>query len=432
MSFGSLYSVEVKATEGVKNTIDDVVDILNDIAVENKETELPSTDTAEDTLTETQESTDEVEIVLPERVNVNLYMFINMLFKLDDVSRVIDGALELYASMGDMQNYNQTLGNLYTTMSEVRTLVTSDEFINTLALVVTVMYAFTESTFAGIGMIVMILMTIFLPLALWTLITVMLVGSIITVWSAERWYFWMNKCFKAAVRIFAVVLAVLLFSGSINLSWGLIVSLIACILGFVIPSLLARFKSRTADGIKYINVLQMCSAFKLIGFCVFFFCFAKTNLVGQYVSVMFTDVLKNILSQDYGTAFLKQFLFTVISLASIIALFAAFSTVMGTLSRVGGMQKRNKESCMFSTVMCAVLLLAPIIASTFYSGITLDNANMGFVFGAFIGILIMILSEIAIPVCRKHFCKELRESEKDAILRGLETVETEYFYAEDI
>ena len=87
---------------------------------------------------------------------------------------------------------------------------------------------------------------------------------------------------------------------------------------------------------------------------------------------------------------------------------------------------------MLSTVMCGVALLAPIIASMFYSNATLDNVNMGFVFGSFVGLLIMILSEVAIPLGRKHFCKGLRETEKDAILRGLETIETEDFNAEDI
>lgn len=435
MSFGSLYSVEVKATREVKMTIDDVVDLLNEIAVEKVEqTEPPlpdGTDTGSEELDETETSAQKVKIVLPERVNVNLYMFIKMLFKLDDVSRVLNGALELYSSMGDIENYNQTLENLYTTMSEARALVTSDEFVNMLALVVTVMHEFGESSFAGVGMIIMILMTVFLPLALWTLISIMLIGTLITVWSAERWYFWMNKCFKAALRIFTVVLAMLLFSGTINLGWGLIVSFIACVLGIFIAALFSRLKSRTREGIKYINVLHIASAVKIVGFVVFFLCFAKTNLVGQFVGVIFTDVLKNIFSQDYGTAFLKQFLFTIIAFAAIIALFASFSTFIGTLSRAGGMQKRNKESCMFSTVMCAVLIIAPIIVSTFYSGVSLANANMGYVFGSFIGILIMILSEIAIPVCRKYFCRNLKETEKDAILRGLETVETEYFYADD-
>ena len=435
MSFGSLYSVEVKATREVKMTIDDMVDLLNEIAVEKVEQTEPTmpddTDTASEELDETETSAQKVKIVLPERVNVNLYMFIKMLFKLDDVSRVLNGALELYSSMGDIENYNQTLENLYTTMSEARALVTSDEFVNLLALVVTVMHEYGESSFAGTGMIIMILMTVFLPLALWTLISIMLVGTLITVWNAERWYFWMNKCFKAALRIFTVVLAVLLFSGTINLGWGLIISFIACVLGIVIASLFSRLKSRTREGIKYINVLHIASAVKLVGFVVFFLCFAKTNLVGQFVGVIFTDVLKNIFSQDYGTVFLKQFLFTIIAFAAIIALFASFATFIGTLSRAGGMQKRNKESCMFSTVMCAVLILAPIIVSTFYSGVSIANANMGYVFGSFIGILIMILSEIAIPVCRKYFCRDLKETEKDAILRGLETVETEYFYADD-
>ena len=425
MSFGSLYSVDVKVSPDVQEKIDDIVDVLNKVAVEKPEA-------SESTDTEVAPSPDTVELAFPEKVDVSLYSFIKLIFKLDDVSRVINGVLDLYSSATNSQDYNHTLNALYATMSEARALVTSEEFIDTLALAITVTHAFSESTVAGIGMIVMVLMTVLLPLALWTLIIFMLIGSVFTVWSAERWYFWTNKCLKASMAIFAIVLAVMLTSRAINLSWGLIISLLACVLGFAVAALLTRFKSRTEAGVRYINVLQICSAGKLVGFGVFFLCFAKTNLISRYFTVIFRDLIGNILSEEYGVVFLKQFMFTLLAIAAIIALFAAFATVMGTLSRIGSMQKRNKESCMPSTIMCGVLLLAPIISATFYPSLALYGVNTKFVVGAFIGLSIMIFSEIAIPLGRKYFCKGLRESEKDAILRGLETVETEDFDAEDI
>lgn len=425
-SFGSLYSVDVKVSHDAQRAIDDVVDILNEVAVEKSEAALPS----DDTDTEPQKSADEIEVVLPEKVDVSLFNFIKLLFKLDDVSRILSGVVDLYSSATDSQDYNRMLNSLYSTMSAARSLVTSDEFIDTLALVVTVMHAFSQSSVEGGGMVVMILMTVLLPLALWTLISITLLGTVFTVWNAERWYFWMNKCFKASIFIYAVVLGVMLTSRAISLSWGLLLSLLACVLGFAVAALLTRFKSRTPEGIRYINVLQICSAAKLVGFGIFFLCFAKSNLISRYFTVAFRDLIGNILSQDHGDAFLKQFLFTIMSLAAIIALFAAFSTAMSALMRIGSMQKRNKETSFFSTTMCGVLLLAPLVSASFYPGLTI-NANVKFVVGAFIGLSIMIFSEVAIPVGRNLFCKGLRESEKDAILRGLETVETELITEEE-
>ena len=421
-SFGSLYSVDVKVSDDVQKTIDDVVGILNQVAVEKAET-VPSEDG--DTDTETPKSADEIEIVLPEKVDVSLFNFIKLLFKLDDVVRIANGVLDLYNSATTEQDYNHMLNSLYSTMSEARSLVTSDAFVDTLALVATVAYTFSEDSVEGGGMVVMILMTVLLPLALWTLISFMVLGSIFTVWNTERWYYWMNKCLKASIVIYAAVLGVMLTSRAIGLSWGLFLSLLACVTGFAVAALLTRFKSRTKAGIRYINIVQACSATKLIGFAVFFLCYAKSRLFTRYFTVMFRDLIGNILSQDYGTDFLKQFVFTILSLASIIALFAAFSTAMDTLSRFGSMQKRNKETGFFATTMCSVLLLAPIISSRFYPGFSIANARTPYVVGAFIGLFIMISSEVAIPVGRHVFCKDLRESEKDAILRGLETVETE-------
>ena len=93
MSFGSLYSVDVKVSPDVQQMIDDVVDILNEVAVEKAETAPPpiagtdtETDSQTDALTEELQSPDAVEIVFPEKVDVSLYTFIKLLFKLDDVT----------------------------------------------------------------------------------------------------------------------------------------------------------------------------------------------------------------------------------------------------------------------------------------------------------------------------------------------------------
>ena len=224
----------------------------------------------------------------------------------------------------------------------------------------------------------------------------------------------------------------LLFDNSIGLGWGMIVSFVICALGFVISLLFSLNMSRTAEGKRYINVLLSCSGVKVVGFAIFFVCLAKTEIYGQYIAVVVKDVIKNILSKEYGTVFLKQYISVMLAAVALVAMIASMLTLVGALARIGGMVHRNKELCLFSTVMALILPAIPLIVATYDGRIVLQGEYMILLLvGAFCGALIMLGSEIALPICRKKLCEGLKESEKDAVLRGIETIETETYVPEE-
>ena len=416
LSFAGLYSVKVTPSEEIQNLIERVETSLNEISVSDGSGEQTT-----------------VDFVLPESVDVNLWTVGGLLFKLGDVIDIYNGVMDVLNAYkaGDSTLKYETIENLGSLLNTTKDLVSSNSFANAIALIVAVSSAFINSTVAGVIMVIMIVMTAALPVVLFCHITVACIGWLFRIANAEKSYTWMNKCYRSVSRVFVMVLALLLLDSSIGLGWGIIVSLLVCASGYFVSVWASTKKNRTPMGKKYINVLLVCSGIKIVGFAAFFVCLAKTGIIGQYLAIIVKDTFGYIASEEYGTVFLKQLVFVILAVIAIIAFAAAMLTLIGALTRIGGMVHRNKELCIFSTVMAMVLLIVPLIVSAFDARIVVSGHIPWLLVGAFLGTLIMLGSEIALPICRKKYCPELKESEKDAVLRGLETIETEAYEPEE-
>ena len=416
LSLGSLYTVKVEPTDGVLRLIDKLETAVNSFSL---------SDSAVDT---------EIDFQLADSVSVNLWMITGLLFELEDAVNIYNGIMEIVSSMrsGDGLLQQDSIQRLGEVMSETKEFIMSDSFVNIVSLVVAVYSAFCQSTVAGVIMVIMLVMTVALPVVLSFHILITAIGWLFRIGNAEKSHLWMSKCFRRAAAIFSMVLALLLFENSIGLGWGMIASFAVCVLGFLMSLWFSTDLNRTAEGKRYINVLLVCSGVKLVGFAAFFVCLARTEILGQYVAVVVKDIIKNIFSKEYGTVFLKQYVSVMLALVAVVAVVAAMLTLVGALARMGGMVHRNKELCLFTTVMALILPAIPLIVALYDDRIVLQSGSMPWlIVGAFCGALVMLGSEIALPICRKKLCAGLKESEKDAVLRGIETIETEPYVPEE-
>ena len=276
-------------------------------------------------------------------------------------------------------------------------------------------------------MVTMILMTVILPSSLLITFIIALVGWLILRKNTERAYLFMMRTFRRGAKVFLIVLALGLLDSSIRMSFGIIMALLACMAGFVFCGIASRFKYHTPVGKKYLNIVQISSLVKVAAFFGCYICTAKSGILGKYTAVLSKDFLKNIFSKDYGQEFLEQYLFMLGALVVIIALCVTLFSLMGTLSRLGGMLPRNKETGILSSIMSAVLIAVPAIESTTDWRISLDNGQKSLLVIAATFTFVMIVSDISIKFLRYLTCPDLRETEKDSILRGLQAVETELF-----
>ena len=417
LSLGSLYTVKVEPAAGALKVIEKIETAVNEFSI-----------------SETAGGGTPLEFKLADSVSVNVWMLTGILLELDDAINIYNGIMDVVSAVrsGDGMLQQESLQSLGEVMSATKEFVTGDAFVNLISLIVAVYSAFCQSIVAGVIMVIMLVMTLALPIILAVHILITAIGWLFRVGNAEKSHLWINKCFKRTAAIFSMVLALLLFDNKIGLGWGMLVSFAICALGFLLSLWFSLDMSRTAEGKRYINVLLSCSGVKIVGFAMFFVCLARTEIFGQYIAIIVKDFSKNISSKEYGTVFLKQYISVMLAAVAVVAIVASMLTLVGALARIGGMVHRNKELCLFTTVMALILPAIPLIVALYDDRIVLQGeGTVLLILGAFVGALIMLGSEIALPICRKKLCVGLKESEKDAVLRGIETIETELYVPEE-
>ena len=408
-SFLPIYSVDVEVPSFMQTAMYQVETVLNDPLISGGE---------------------DIEFKMPEKLNVNVMLFIRAATKIDDIVDLYKSIMEVaeYRTATTTNEYYQAYNKLQVIAADAKEIINSGEFMDMMALAAVITSASGNSLNMTI-VIIMILMTVILPIAMLTALVFALVGWLILHRRSERAYLYMMRVFRRAARVFLIVLALGLLDSSIRMSAGIIVALCLCVFGFAFCSVCSRFKYHTPVGKRYLNIIQFSSAFKLVAFFGYYVCVARSGILGQYIAVVSKDAIKNIFSKDYGEKFLEQYMFMLGALAVIVALVFTLSVLTGTLARWGGMLPRNKETGIFSSLMSVVLIAIPIFESLTDWRIPVDEKGKALLVMASTFTFVMILCDLAVKYLRYALCRDLRETEKDSILRGLQAVETERFDA---
>lgn len=410
VSFASLYTVKVETPKVMQDAIDSIVEILNDPMISDGE---------------------KIEFELPEKLSVNLLLFIRFGSRINDVVEIYNSMLELakVQNATTTNEYYQAYNRLRLVAAEMKELVKSDEFIDAIALACAIVSGFSQSTATGFVMIIMMVMTAILPVILLITLLRALITRLVCRKNAERAYMKVIKSFKSAAVVFIIVMALGLFDNNAAMSVGLIVGLCACVAGYLFAAIASRFKRYTELGRQYLNTVQLTSFIKLAAFIGYFLCVAKSGIIGQYAAIVSKSAMSNIKAQTYGTEFLSQYMFMLLALIGVVALVCTLSILPFTLFRMGGMLGRNKETAMFSTIASIFIIIVPVYVSLEDWRIIIDTNAKVMLIVAVVCWLLMISCEIGLVMWRKTFMTGLRETEKYAVLRGLEDVETEWFDA---
>jgi len=412
MSFGNLYTLKVEVPKVLQNGMDKIEEVINDPMISNGE---------------------DIEIVMPDELSVNLFLFIRASTKIKDVVEIYKSMVELSEVSGatDTNEYYQAYARLRTLAADAKELISSDEFLNLLALASAFVSGFGTSALNGIVMVMMVLMTVIMPISLLIALIVALFAFLADRKDTERRYLAMMKAFRRAARVFLLVIAVKLFDMDIGLSFGIIMGLIACVGGFAFSALASHGKRYTPEGKRYMNISQIASLVTLSGFFIFYFGIAYSGAVGQYFAIVAKDAFACIFSKEYGEVFRSQFIFMLFAVLTVAAFVATLSVLTGTLARMGGMLPRHRESLLVPACASLLMIAVPLYMRTVDNRISFDHSQSLALSIAFLGIVIMILAEVAKISLQRILCPTLKESEKYSILRGLDAPETEGFDDEE-
>ena len=411
-SFIPLYSIDVDIPQKMQSAVYEIEEVINDPLISDGES---------------------ISIDFPDKLNVNLVLFFKAGTKIKDVTRLYSGMMRLseVRNASSVNDYHQAYSNLRKIANDTKHIVSDKDFSNIVALGATVVSAYSQGTLMGIIMIIMLVMTVVLPISLFLALLITLIGLLIYVKRPEKRYLWIMKSFRRASRAYLIVLAVLLFDSSVNLSVGILIGLAACIFGFAFSAFSCRKKEYSPVGRTYLNVIQSAAAIQTALYFGLFFCIAKSEIIGQYTALIGKRAIPYIRSKEYGEEFLTQFRFVFLAFIGVVALVVTLSLLPALLSKLGGMSNSNKDSNIFATICTTVLLIVMSLAAVTEKTITVSDKGIIFTVLAFLCSTMLILCEVTVKLLRQSLCQGLKETEKYAILRGLDVVETERFDEND-
>lgn len=411
-SFIPLYSIDVQIPSKMQSAVNDIEDVLNDPLISDGE---------------------EITIDFPEKLNVNLVLFFKAGTKLGDVMSLYRGMMELaeVKNASSINDYHQAYNDLRDVAANMKELVTGDDLPNIVALGATVVSAYSQSTLLGIIMILMLIMTIVLPISLFIALVIALIGLIVHPNNSEERYLWVMKAFRRASRVYLLVLAIGLFDSNVNFSVGIIIGLAACVSGFAFSAFACRKKKYSDMGRRYLNLIQIISGIETVLFFALYFSIAKSGIIGQYASLIGKRAIPYIRSKEYGKEFLGQFMFILLAFAGIIALIVTLALLPNVLSKLGGMLSANKDSNIFAVCCALALVVIMTIAAVTEKTIVVLPLGTALIVLSFAFSTLLIICEITLKLLRPAFCAGLKETERYAILTGLDVVETEAYDEED-
>ena len=239
-----------------------------------------------------------------------------------------------------------------------------------------------------------------------------------------------------------------------------IVTILSAVLGLVI----SRLRSYEPAAFRYLNIVQGVSALGIVGFCVFFFNLVKTNILNSFLREEFAEYLEAVgmILTPYvksGKTPLPEINNAFVVDLVLILIYAGFA--MGSVAYLEKCVQRlacsavaNKKGVIAkdTAIVRAVLMIAVYAIPTYIMGVkhffdnpldvnakegsksflTLGADQMAALNMVLVGIILMLVAEIALIVLKSVFCKGMNQKAMEGIMSGAEAVADETAEAEAV
>ena len=221
-----------------------------------------------------------------------------------------------------------------------------------------------------------------------------------------------------------------------------VTSILAAVLGLVI----SRLRSYDSAAFRYLNIVQGVSALGVIGFVIFFFNLVKTNIFSTFLHGDFAAYVADVgvtlaadktakVQEGYAIDLLLILIYVVLALASV----GYLEKCAQRLACSKSANKKGvfpKDTCIVRAIfMLAVYILPAVVMGrkNYYEDPTSTeaigdksflelNADQASAFKmVLVGVIIIIVAEIALIVLKKVFCKGMNTESMQALMSGAET-----------
>ncbi len=234
-----------------------------------------------------------------------------------------------------------------------------------------------------------------------------------------------------------------------------VTAILAAVLGLVI----SRLRTYDAPAFRYLNIVQGVSLLGIVGFAVFFFNLVKTNIFTNFLHGKFADYVvavakvmaantradsKPEINNGYLIDLALIFVYVIFALASVTYL----EKCVQRLACSASANKKGafpKDTCIVRAILMLAVYILPTVVmgrNSFYkdptsTAVTGDesllalNAEEGSALNmVLVGIILMLVAEIALIVLKAVFCKGMNRESMTALMSGAETAEAAEAVAE--
>lgn len=311
-----------------------------------------------------------------------------------------------------------------------------------------------------IGLFAVIFMTLFLPIIFGIMALASLITALKNIKTPE------NAAPALASKLpgkIALPFTIMLFQcvvPGMTYASGVVSITVLVIIATVLNLAATRMRTYEAEDFKYLNIVQGCSLVGIIGFLIFFFNIIKTGvfkafLNGEFFTCLIGALLAEELDYDAEMGFIVC---GVLMLVYLVIVLNSRDYIVKSTRRLSCAVKRDrvgfKKIFTDNHIVRAIFTLAAFIIPTYILGKEyefedifpdgadgLTTATEEFTFldamkssgeralsTALIGIIIMIVAEVAVIVLKKIFCSHITADKAEEILIGAApTVETSSF-----
>ena len=237
------------------------------------------------------------------------------------------------------------------------------------------------------------------------------------------------------------------FIPGMTYGWGLVAICVTVATSVLFCTVISRLHTYEPKKFMYLNVLQGTTVVGIIGFFVFFFNMVKTNVVNNFLQgkiftyLMDLETTKKLYSYA-GKTFTpnNSYLVDVLLIVAFILVFlSAAAYVSYSANKLScTVDPKHKENRLADCkLVSAIVLLVTYIAPTFIASkmhyfrdvtstekvgdesfLIMSAAEESALKAALVGIIIMIVAEVALIVLKKVLCKGLTSLEASAIVCG--------------
>ncbi len=383
VSFGTIFSVTLTVDEEIEETFYDIIETLGG---------------------------DSEEIEIPTEVDVDLFFLVKSVGAgVDTLVSLISGRSEKGGAEGMIEDAENIMNN--------KDKILSEDTINFAAFVGAMVQSFKESLILGICNAMLIIMAFVFPITLVIKSIIAIIGFFC--YFHKDWgkaFHKVSKAIYGAISLFPVLLLLMVLVPEVQFGWAIFTVLWLSVAALVLNLAASRLKYYEADDFKYLNILQIVSACSFVGFLMFFFGFAGSDVISALWSGVakleiesFTDILENILT-------------TILVSMIISGLMSILKFMTNSVTRLCCMSKSKSATHIVSTSMGLVTILALVALIFTDFALDLGDGTASFVIAA-LGVVIMFASEIVLKVLPAALCPTVSGQRRKEIVTGAYTYE---------